>query len=138
MGIDRIGKGGGLPPMPPSTGGTGGAGATNATGSTQGPSKTFQVERTSGQAPAERAGNVAGAERATGTSPLERLRAGEIDVHGYIDLKVDQATAGLQGLSPSELAHIKNTLRDQMASDPGLADLVKTATGQMPKLPEED
>ncbi|AKU95908.1 hypothetical protein AKJ09_02572 [Labilithrix luteola] len=114
---------------------TGGADASNATGSSQGPSKTFQVERTSGQAPAERAGNVEGA---SGASPLERLRAGEIDVHGYIDLKVDQATAGLSGLSPSELAHIKNTLRDQMASDPGLADLVRAATGQTPKLPEED
>lgn len=133
MGIDRIGKGGGLPPMPQ----TGGADATGSTGSA-GVSKTFQVERTSGQGPAERARSVGGVEGAAGTSPLERLRAGEIDVHGYIDLKVDQATAGLQGLSPNELAHIKNTLRDQMASDPGLADLVKTATGQMPKLPEED
>ena len=74
---------------------------------------------------------------ARAASPLARLRAGEIDVHGYIDLKVDEATKNIHGLEPAELDAIKKTLRDQMATDPGLSDLVHTATGQIPKPPED-
>lgn len=129
MAIDRIGKGAGLPQTPEAAG-TGGAGNTLKTDA------TFKVDRadasgvTSANA-AERAGGVDAA------SPLGRLRAGEVDVHGYIDLKVDQATSALKGLSTAELDEIKSVLRDQMKSDPGLADLVRTATGKMPTPPED-
>jgi hypothetical protein len=136
MAIDRIGKGAGLPPTPEGagTGATSGAGKTDA---------TFKVDRSdpAGATGATRATNEANAaERAGGvdpTSPLGRLRAGEVDVHGYIDLKVDQATSALKGLSPTELDAIKSVLRDQMKTDPGLADLVRTATGKMPTPPED-
>jgi hypothetical protein len=126
MAIDRIGKGAGLPPAPEAqgTGGAGGVGKTDA---------TFKVDRSETN-PAERAGNV---DATSPTSPLGRLRAGEVDVHGYIDLKVDQATSALKGLSAAELDEIKSVLRDQMKSDPGLADLVRTATGKMPTPPED-
>ena len=115
MAIDRIGKGAGLPPTPEGagTGATGGVGKTDA---------TFKVDRpeaggaTNQASAAERAGGV------DPSSPLGRLRAGEVDVHGYIDLKVDQATSALKGLSPTELDAIKSVLRDQMKTDPGLAD----------------
>ena len=125
--IDRIGKGGGLPPTP-ETQGTGGVQQKGAV------ERPFSVERPSSAQDAQAAGAV----DATGAaSPLARLRAGEVDVHGYIDLKVDEATSNLKGLSPAELSDIKQVLRDQLATDPGLADLVRTATGQMPTPPED-
>ena len=126
MAIDRIGKGAGLPggvPSAPDVKPTGGADA------------PFKVDRADSASAAQRAGNVDSASSAT--SPLARLRAGEVDVHGYVDLKVDEATSALKGISPAELDEIKSVLRDQMKSDPGLADLVRTATGKMPTPPED-
>jgi hypothetical protein len=70
-------------------------------------------------------------------TPLERLRAGQIDVNTYMDQKVTEATAHLRGLRPSELDSIQRMLRDKLASDPALADLVKGATGHMP-VPQDD
>jgi hypothetical protein len=129
MAIDRIGKGAGLPQTPEAagTGGAGNVGKTDATFKVDRP----EVSGATGANAAERAGGVDAA------SPLGRLRAGEVDVHGYIDLKVDQATSSLHGLSTAELDEIKSVLRDQMKSDPGLADLVRTATGKMPTPPED-
>jgi hypothetical protein len=71
-------------------------------------------------------------------SPLERLRTGAIDLNGYLDMKVDAATAHLQGLSPKEMGAVKKMLRDQIASDPALSDLVKQATGSAPTPAPED
>jgi hypothetical protein len=122
MAIDRIGKGG-APPATPEPSGVDKKGAVQ---------KTFEVQR------GEPAKHVDAAHHVAGTSPLARLRAGEIDVNGYLDLKVDEATAGLKGISPAELDAIKKTLRDQMATDPGLTDLVKTATGHLPTPPEDE
>jgi hypothetical protein len=127
MGIDGIGKNPGLPPAV-------GVG-TGAVGSTHAPSQAFQAERTgetsetTGAVNTSSAGNV---DAANANSPLARLRSGEIDVNGYVDLKVEEATSGLKGLSAGELAFIKSALRDQTVSDPGLADLVHMATGRMP------
>ena len=121
MGIDRIGKGpGGAAPLP---------GAQDA-GKVGGASRTFEVR---GEGATK---EVEGAKSAA-TTPLERLRAGEIDVHGYIDLQVDEATSHLKGLDASELDSIKQLLRDELAGDPGLADLVRRATGHLPTPPEE-
>lgn len=130
MGIDRIGKG--APPPIPDAGGAGGAGGIEKKGSAE---RTFQVERT-GSKQAEGASSATGVEGAK-AEPLARLRAGEIDLDGYMDLKVDEATKGLDGLSANQMAEIKRVLKDQMASDPGLSDLVRTATGQFPKPPED-
>ena len=94
----------------------------------QGTEAAFSVER---GAKTEGVGSVDAA------SPLGRLQAGEVDVNGYVDLKVDEATRGLAGLSPSELGDIKQVLKEQMVSDPGLVDLVRNATGQTPSLPED-
>jgi hypothetical protein len=127
MAIDRVGKGGGLPKAP-EAGGTGAATSTTKTGA------TFEVERPDRTDRTAAATNVDATAAAT---PLARLRAGEIDVHGYIDLKVNEATSELRGLAPAELEHIKGVLRDQMRTDPGLADMVQAATGKMPTPPEE-
>ena len=129
MAIDRIGKGAGLP------GGVPSAPEVKPAGGTSSVDAPFKVDRTDSAGAAQRAGNVESATSAT--SPLGRLRAGEVDVHGYVDLKVDEATSALKGITPAELDEIKSVLRDQMKSDPGLADLVRTATGKMPTAPED-
>ncbi|MDB4933700.1 MAG: hypothetical protein JWP87_672 [Labilithrix sp.] len=130
MAIDRIGKGAGLPPSPEAQP-AGGPSKADRTDRADAPFKVDRADATNAASPAARTDGVDQA------SPLGRLRAGEVDVHGYIDLKVDEATSALKGLSAAELDEIKSMLRDQMKSDPGLADLVRTATGKMPTPPED-
>jgi hypothetical protein len=57
--------------------------------------------------------------------PLKRLRAGEITLEAYLDLKVDEATAHLAGLSSTKLESVKRELREKLAEDPKLASLVR-------------
>jgi hypothetical protein len=67
-------------------------------------------------------------EKASGTSPLEQLRAGEIDLKGYVDVRVREATAHLEGvLGPEDLAKVQDELRDVIENDPDIAALVKGA-----------
>jgi hypothetical protein len=122
MGIDSIGKKG--PPTPPPAGGVGGPSRTTGTG------RPFEV---SGGVPTAEARPVEAAR-----TPLERLRAGEIDVNGYVDAKVHEATAHLAALPPAELERVREALRDRMATDPALVDLVRTATGAVPPPPPDD
>jgi hypothetical protein len=121
MSIDRIGKGSAPPPPKPVTG------AEKAQGA--GAPKAFEVQ-------AERvaaSGQVAPvAAPPQGVGALDRLRAGEIDLDGYLDLKVSEATAHLQGMRATEIEGIRSMLRDQIAGDPALAELVQRATGQTP------
>ena len=131
MGIDGIGKGG-APPIIPET--------KSEKSTSLGPTGASQAKETfSVEAPADpkHAAEAAATEAASSSSPLARLCVGEIDVNGYVDLKVDEATHALQGLSPTELADIKKALRDQLSTDPGLADLVRQATGKVPNVPED-
>lgn len=113
MAIDRIGKGGG-PRLPEA----------KETGAAARPSEAqrpFEV-----RAAQKPNATHAGVEVAP-TTPLARLHAGEIDVHRYVDLKVDEATAHLASLRGADLDSLKSMLRDQIATDPALADLVKQA-----------
>ncbi len=128
MGIDGIGNGGRIPPG--GSGGVGGAGGPSATKET---GRTFDVHGPDhvDQAKAGAAQQAQQAQQAE-RSPVERLRAGEIDVNGYVDLKVDLATKNLSGLSRVELDQIRATLKHQMANDPAVVDLVKQATGAVP------
>ncbi len=111
MSIDRIGRGGAPPAPKPATG------AERARGAEAPKVFEVQLER------AAPTGSVA---------PVDRLRAGEVDLDGYLDQKVGEATAHLRGLHPTELEGIRATLRDQLAHDPTLVDLVQQATGQAP------
>lgn len=121
MAIDGIGKG--VPPLGPAE--------TGSVGKSSGTSPAFHVERK------EQGGAAQKVEGGAVASPLERLRAGEIDVNGYVDLRVEDATKGLSGLSPAQLADIKSLLGEQLRTDPGLVDLVRTATGKAPSPPED-
>jgi hypothetical protein len=59
---------------------------------------------------------------------LERLRAGEIDLDRYLDLKVEEATTHLRALQPHEIAAIRRALRSRLATDPTLVELVREVT----------
>jgi hypothetical protein len=113
MGIDGIGNK--APPAPA----PGAQGSTSARATETG--RAFEVNRATPLAGAAPLAPPQGA--------LERLRAGEIDVHGYVDAKVNEATAHLGALPPARLDEIRAALRDRMTSDPMLADLLRTATG---------
>jgi hypothetical protein len=137
MSIDRIGKGGGAGGIPPTPEGASGKSSVDKT------EKTFSVEKPEAAQKAHHAQGAQGAQGAQavdatqGASPLARLRAGEIDVNAYVDLKIEDATKGIRGLPPAELAEIKKILRDQIATDPSLVDLVKQSTGSVPDVPED-
>ena len=124
MGIDKIGKNNGLPDV-------------------SGPSGTetsAPVDRTFAEVHADKTGRTEGAAQAqatAGASPLDKLRAGEIDVNGYVDARIEQATSGLKGLTEKQLGSIRSVLREQMMTDPSLADLVQQATGRRAQPPEE-
>jgi hypothetical protein len=116
MGVDGIGSGG--RPVP----GVGG-------GELDGP-RGVEVD------PAESAGGAAstfGAERSTGSALLDQLKRGEIDLDGYLDAQVNAATAHVQGSLPAaQLDFIREALREQIATDPVLTELVRRATGSTP------
>src|ERR1700733_13816368 len=102
MPIDRIGKGGGAPPQVP------GAGDVTP------PTKTFEVD-----APKEAQQTTkTEAVGAVGSSPLEQLRAGKIDVNQYVDLKLDEATSHLKGLHAEQMQSVRELLKDKIVQDP--------------------
>lgn len=121
MGIDKIGKNTGVQD-------TTGAAATEG---------SAPVERSFAEVHAEKMSRAEGTTAAAGTSPLDRLKSGELDVNGYIDARIDQATQGLKGLSSSQLGSIRLVLREQMLTDPNMSELVRQATGHAPKPPED-
>lgn len=111
------GIGGGGPPGPGKIGGATGPIAPATTGAAAPTGAKF------GEAL-----GVQGTEQASSASPLERLRAGEIDLHGYVDLRVREATAHLEGIvGPEDLQKIQDELRDVIENDPDVAALVKSA-----------
>jgi hypothetical protein len=112
MAIDGIGRKG--PAVPPPVGPGGSPSAEPAT-------RAFDL-RTGATAPASPVG-------ATAPTALEQLRAGAITPHEYVELKVQQATSHLTMLAPAELESIRSGLRDRIASDPSLSDLLQSATG---------
>ena len=131
MGIDRIGKDGPSLPLPEVEGS---AGARSSRAVFEVPASTATSPAPPSLDPARSASHVEPAQGVNG--PLERLRAGELDLHGYVDAKVREATAHLSALPPVELENIRSALRERLASDPTLIDLLHTATGEV--LPPDD
>jgi hypothetical protein len=117
MAVDRIGKGG--PPVEtPKVEGGKPAGAAD---------RTFEVRAEKAQAAAP-----------IGSPALEQLRAGKLDLEGYLKVKLDEATAHLHGLPAAELDVIRRALRERLASDPALVELAQKATGHAPPAPAPD
>jgi len=122
MAIDRIGRGSAPPPPKPATEAEKPRGA-------EAP-RAFELH-----AGAPLAAPVAPA-APSAASPLERLRRGEVDLDGYLDLKVEEATVHLRGLRSAEIEGIRAALRDHVSTDPALAELVRRATDQVPRAKE--
>ena len=118
--VDGIGKGG--PKIPPQAGTPTGVGGPSKVGET---GRTFEVQKTQQT------------QAVSGPTPAEQLRSGQISVDQYLDMKVNEATAHLQGLTPVQLDAIKSMLRDQISTDPALADLFKQTTGHTPPASDE-
>jgi len=119
MGIDRIGEKGRPATTPPTTTASDRPGATQRPFETQSPRAVSPTHEPASIDPTR--------------SALERYRAGEIDLNRYLDLKVNEATAHLSALPEQDLKSIRNALRDRLASDPTLVELVHTATGRFPE-----
>jgi len=112
MGIDGIGKPGSGTP------GIGGAGQPGSAAQSTG--ESFKLGQTSS------------AERATGSDALRGLESGEISLDQYLDARTAEAVRHLDGkLSQEQLEFVKQTLREQLASDPVLIELVRRTTGQV-------
>jgi hypothetical protein len=108
MGIDGIGKPPGAPPLEAPSGASG----------TPGTGATFRVEDASAPSSVQ-------------TSELDRLTRGEISLDDYLDARVSEAVQHLQGkLSSEQLSFVRQTLRDELATDPVLVELVRQATGK--------
>ncbi|MCB9588107.1 MAG: hypothetical protein H6718_22055 [Polyangiaceae bacterium] len=116
MGIDGIG-GGGLPP-----GGVGGPGGPKGPKGVGG--KEFEVD---GSAASSKVGSTQASEA------LGRLEAGEISIDQYLDTRVQEAVSHLEGKLPADqLDFVRQSLRQELETDPVLVELVRRATGVSP------
>jgi hypothetical protein len=122
MGIDGIGKKGPPAPPPPKEAGA--------------PARSGEATRPFDAGKAVPAGSAQPVEASR--PALDRFRAGEIDVNGYVDQKVNEATAHLGALPPAQLEQVKASLRERLRTDPSLVDLVRAATGAVPQPPSDD
>jgi hypothetical protein len=116
MGIDGIGK----PPTPPAPGPSGAPGV--------------EPRKTESFAVGQPAAPVA----ASGLSPaLEAVQRGELSLDQYLEQRVDQAVSHLAGkIAPSELEFVKQSLREQLQTDPVLVELVRRSTAGLSSKPE--
>jgi hypothetical protein len=65
------------------------------------------------------------------------LQRGEIDLAHYLDLRVADAVGPYVGKVPeAQLDFIKDSLRDALASDPVVVELVRRTTGAVPSVTE--
>jgi hypothetical protein len=113
MGIDGIGK-----PPGAAIGGPAGLQGSEATHA----SEPFVVE--------PGASTAAGSRISAALSSLQR---GELSLDQYLDGRVSEATQHLNGtISPEQLEFVKQSLREQMATDPVLVELVQRTTGFRP------
>jgi len=110
MGIDGIsGRG---------PGGLGGVTGPNA------PVRTSDSFRLDAQGSVERTGL---------SDALEKVRSGELSLDQYLDGRVQEAVQHLVGkLSPEQLDFVRETLREQLSSDPVLVELVQRSVGSQP------
>ena len=115
MGVDGIGGGGGRPVRD-----VGAAAATTP--------KDAISEAKLGEA---KAAHAVGGPR--GSEALEQLRRGEIDLDRYLDTRVGEAVRPYEGkLPPAQLDFVRQSLREQLATDPVLVELVRRTTGAVP------
>lgn len=116
MGIDGIGK-----PPGASIGSIGGVQGGEAPRATE----PFTLDRSSATAPTAPSDRISAA--------LSSLQRGELSLDQYLDGRVSEATQHLAGkISPEQLDFVKQSLREQLATDPVLVELVQRTTGSSP------
>jgi len=116
MGIDGIGK-----PPGASIGGIGGVRGGDAAR----PAEAFTLD------PGLTSGAAAPSSRVS--AALSSLQRGELSLDQYLDGRVSDATNHLAGkISPDQLEFVKQSLREQLATDPVLVELVQRTTGSAP------
>jgi hypothetical protein len=109
MGIDGIGKPGAGSP----TGGIAGPGSSKPAGT----GESFQV------------GGPTALASASGSDALGRLKSGELTADEYLEQRVGDAVSHLsQKLSAEQIEFVKDTLREQLKTDPVLVELVRRTT----------
>src|SRR5450432_969237 len=110
MGIDGIGK-----PPGVSIGSVGGAQTADPVRA----SEPFAIDRSASAPPSARI-----------SAELSSLQRGELSLDQYLDGRVNDATSHLAGkISPDQLEFVKQSLREQLATDPVLVELVQRTTG---------
>jgi hypothetical protein len=115
MSIDGIGK---LPPGGAEIGGVRGVSGADPARSVG----AFSVEPSNTAAPTSRV-----------SAALASLQRGELTLDQYLDGRVSDATSHLAGkLSPDQLEFVKQSLREQISTDPVLVELVQRTTGSAP------
>jgi hypothetical protein len=108
MSVDGIGK----PPTPDVSGPAGAPSASAAV-----PSQPFRVEQPPAAAPARV------------SEALASFSRGEITLDQYLDQRVEDASAHLEGvISPAQVDFVKQSLREQLETDPVLVELVRRTT----------
>jgi hypothetical protein len=81
-------------------------------------------------------GKSATAERSQsgGSAALDRLRRGEITLDAYLDFRADESVKALEGSLPADrLRMIRDTMREQLATDPVLLAMIRGVTGTDPE-----
>jgi hypothetical protein len=115
MGIDGIGK---LPPGGAAIGSVGGVSSADAAD----PAQAFSLDPSNAVVPSSRV-----------SAALSSLQRGELTLDQYLDGRVSDATSHLAGkLSPDQLDFVKQSLREQISTDPVLVELVQRTTGSAP------
>ncbi len=67
---------------------------------------------------------------ASASAPLQQLQAGDISLDQYLDTRVDSAVEHLEGKLPADqLDFVRQTLRQELETDPVLVELVRRSTG---------
>jgi hypothetical protein len=58
---------------------------------------------------------------------LRQVQRGSLSLDAYLDAQVERAIAHLSQVTPQRIALIKDVLRDQLATSPALAELMRQA-----------
>ena len=75
-------------------------------------------------------GSTAEASRVKGSDALVQLQRGDLSVEQYLEAQVIEATQHVAAqLSPEQLGFVKESLRQQLQSDPVLVELVRKTVG---------
>ncbi len=113
MAIDGIRKGG-TPTVGPNT----------AVGSAGAPSKAFEARQSS------EAGAAPSVDAVSASSLASRVRSGELDLAGFVEAKIDHATAHLNAMSAEALSDVKQMMREKMMHDPLVSEWIAELTGK--------